>query len=132
MPDICCRIDGTKEETRGKGPYIQWFNKYVGYAYKVNLPNLSLEFFYLNGDNAYSPRCAFLHDGTGDLSSQHATDKELNIDEIAFVIPEVYDCGMKSSFAGSIVERKLILNVELYCHHIIDGVEAWILEKSRK
>ncbi len=131
LPDICCRLDGTKPDNYSREPYIKWFDKYVGDKYRYKVSSLNKEFTRINGNNAYALRCAFLHDGSGDLEGHKARDENLNINEILFLIPENLEekwGEIKVTFSEGVDGNRLILNIEHYCRRIIEGVEKWILE----
>jgi len=134
IPDICSKIsDGTK--TTGK-KYAQWFDDYVGKNYRTNysegqlamVRKHSTEEDYqnllkgtkLSGNDCYALRCAFLHEGTGTISTQKA--REI-LDEIKFLEPSF---GL--NLHGSIQNNKLILHIDEFSYHIIDGVDKWLIQ----
>ena len=130
IPDICSKInDGTK--TTGK-KYASWFNEYVGIHYQSNYPEpllqkvleystkedyLNLKKPRLTGNDCYALRCAYLHEGIGEISTQRAREV---LDEILFVEP-----SNEMELHGSIVNNKLILRIDEFCSHILAGAEAW-------
>lgn len=128
LPDICCRLDGSKVGFKSKEPYTKWFDKYV-LDYKWEIVFREQPIVYNNGSNAYAFRCAFLHDGDGDLLSHSARDPGLGIDSIEFLIDDTSyenEAGIRAVFSAAIDDRKLILNVKEYCENIVFGVNTWL------
>ena len=132
IPDICAKInDGTK--SNGK-KYAQWFDTYVGDNYKTNYSQSQLEMVReysteqdyqnmlkgtkLSGNDCYALRCAYLHEGTGEITTQRA--REI-LDEIKFVEP-----NHRMNMHGSIINNKLVLHIDEFCQHLLSGVEIWI------
>lgn len=146
LPDICTSLEGK----RGNANYIKWFNNYVkeyqptlsrrkGFIAKtleewINRPPLKPEdielhtHVFFSGVNAYALRCAFLHDGNGNLSSQpvqSSTDKYekykdqiLNIENVEF--------KNDPNLIFNQVGKTAFINPEKYCIAIITGVINWI------
>lgn len=131
LPDICSKItDGQKGSGR---KYAEWFDNYVGYLYKSNYsenqiemarihnsPNLEgmIRGTKLSGNDCYALRCAYLHEGLGEITEQRA--REI-LDEIKFLEPN-YQFNMH----GSIVNNKLVLHIDEFCQHILDGIDTWV------
>lgn len=128
LPDICSRLDGTKTGKKSMASYVNWFDNYVGKEYKVRIHGKKDDIVFLNGKHAYALRCAFLHDGAGDLLNHWAMDKNLNTDEIAFAIPKdkKEDKDVQVNFSAGVEGRTLILNIVTYCEFINQGVESWL------
>jgi hypothetical protein len=144
--DICSSLEGK----RGNANYIKWFNNYVkeyqptlsrrkGFIAKtleewINRPHLKPEdielhtHVYFSGVNAYALRCAFLHDGNGNLSSQIVQsgtgkyekykDQILNIENVKF--------KNDPNLIFNQVGKTAYINPEKYCIAIITGVINWI------
>ncbi|MFD2907936.1 hypothetical protein ACFSX9_04235 [Flavobacterium ardleyense] len=138
IPDICVKItDGTK--TTGK-KYAKWFDNYVGENYKTNYSSNQLEMTKkyasieeyerllkgtrLSGNDCYALRCAFLHEGSGEINSQSA--REI-LDEIKFLEP-----NYQMNVHGSIINNKLVLHTDEFCLHILQGVENWQKELTEE
>ena len=132
LPDICSKItDGKK--TSGK-KYASWFDNFVGQNYKTNYSKQQLEMVRkhsteedyqnllkgtkLSGNDCYALRCAYLHEGTGEIIEQRA--REI-LDEIKFSEP---NNGM--NLHGTIINNKLVLHIDEFCQHITSGVEKWL------
>lgn len=128
LPDICCRLDGTKPGDHSRIPYSKWFDHYVS-GDKLDSPFRDEPLFFNNGSNAYAFRCAFLHNGDGDLLSHRARDANLDIDAFEFVVDDTAkknESGVTLVFSAGIDDRKLVLNIEVYCNGIVQGVRRWL------
>ncbi len=130
LPDICSKIS-YNEKSNGK-KYADWFDKYIEHFYRTNYSQNQLEMAKkygasnyagmvkgtkLSGHDCYALRCAYLHEGLGEITTQRA--REI-LDEIKFLEPN-YQLNMH----GSIVNNKLILHIDEFCGHILQGVEKW-------
>ena len=137
IPDICSTINDGKQSNGKK--YAGWFDKYVGVNYrKEGFPDwmvkrikehgteehvrIALSELYLTGNDCYALRCAFLHEGKGSIIEQRA--REI-LDEIKFVEPNGQFVLHKS-----IQNNKIILHIDLFCNHILEGIEEWIKQLS--
>jgi hypothetical protein len=138
IPDICAKItDGIKSNGT---KYAKWFDYYVGENYKTKYTSNQLEMTKkystiedynrllkgtkLSGNDCYALRCAFLHEGSGEINSQRA--REI-LDEIKFLEPN-YQMNMH----GSIINNKLVLHTDEFCTHILQGVENWEKELNEE
>lgn len=104
LPDICAKIEYPLEKKSSAKRYINWFNKYLKKNYETsralkpinpklksiadNLPpglggGLKKETF-LTGEDFYSLRCAYLHEGSDIITEQN---KRLILDKFVFVQP---------------------------------------------
>ena len=130
LPDICCKAtDG--EKTNGK-KYAQWFNEFVGEYYRTSYSEARLaqveqhapEIFEkirhqtkLSGNDCYALRCAFLHEGSGEITHQNARNI---LDRIVFIKP-----NSKMVIHGMITNEGLKLHIDIFCEDIVSGVENW-------
>jgi hypothetical protein len=71
LPDICGRID-SPSETSSKRRYAAWFEKYVQPKYTRSVGAEREETVFLCGNDCYALRCAYLHEGSDDISAQLA------------------------------------------------------------
>lgn len=118
LPDICSKIEFPEENT-GKR-YPEWFDKYVGDKYKVNI--IGQEICFLVGQDAYALRCALLHQGEIDITSQRARSQ---LSKFVFVEPP--RSGM---IHNNKINNMLQLQVDIFCLDICEGVEKWIEENK--
>jgi hypothetical protein len=131
IPDICSYInDGL--HTNGK-KYAQWFNDHVGIHYKTNYTEAQLQMVLkystqedyenlkkgtkLSGNDCYALRCAYLHQGLGDITTQRA--REI-LAGIKFAEPH-----NQMVMHGSIINNQLILHIDTFCNHLTQGVQLW-------
>ena len=115
LPDICGKIDSPDLKTRLR--YPKWFNEYVGEKYKVVKPDGETHIF-MTGNDCYALRCAFLHEGSNNVSEHGAREK---ITE-KFVL--MYSQGI--SIHCCTYQGKIALMLPNFCNDIIDGVEKWM------
>lgn len=80
IPDICGQVE--YPESNPGTRYKKWFNKYVRQYFSFSVPDLSwvdnskLQNCYFTGEMCYSLRCAFLHSGNGEISSNTMGEAE--------------------------------------------------------
>lgn len=132
IPDICAKItDGNKSNG---SKYAKWFDDFVGDNYKTTYSTFVLERVkehstdedYQNllketrfsGNDCYALRCAYLHEGTGEIITQRA--REI-LDEIKFSEP-----NHQMNLHGSIINNKLVLHIDIFCEHVLEGVQKWL------
>ena len=145
LPDICNSLEGK----RGGQAYSEWFDEYVT-RYRIpigrenakvtNLPGggtktswkksdpVIYEHFF-TGVNAYTLRCAFLHNGGGEIANEDMGKKAkyrnfmLGIKKVKFI----------KNLTNLHTEQKddtIRLNPRNYCQAILDGVDEWIKENK--
>ena len=102
IPDICGAIDSVDGEAH-YSKYIKWFDTYVADNYKN----------WLTGKEMYTLRCNLLHQGTANLQKHKYS-------RIVFQEPNQYRY-VDNMVIGDI----LIINVETFCSHIINGIIEW-------
>lgn len=145
LPDICTTLEGNKGGTY----YIKWFDNYVkeyhptlscrkGFIANtleewINRPPLKPEdialrkHVFFSGVNAYALRCAFLHGGNGNLSSQpvqSGTGKKKYKNQILNIENVEFKNDLNLIFNQ--VSKTAYINPEKYCIAIISGVINWI------
>lgn len=142
LPDICTSLEGKKN----RDYYMEWFNTYVkayqhtltrrkGFIAKtleewINRPRLKpedIETFthvFFSGVNAYALRCALLHNGNGNLSSQAVQsgkgDNEKYKDQILGIENVVFKNDPSIIFNQ--VGETAYINPERFCIAIVSGV----------
>lgn len=150
LPDICNSLEGKK----GRKVYIDWFNRYVT-EYSVTLHSskalkmattleeaeealntpssfddiIEEKHEYLSGVNVYALRCAFLHNGDGEIGSQKVS---LNNSEFTLGINKV---KFDSKITNRVImqyEEIVYINPKVFCEAILEGVEEWINQKQKK
>ena len=80
LPDICGKVDypdaGSKQRT------INWFKKYIEPSYTIT--SCGSDRVFLSGADFYALRCALLHEGQDDISTQRAREV---LEKFKFVQP---------------------------------------------
>ncbi|MFS4688986.1 hypothetical protein ACL655_26290, partial [Klebsiella quasipneumoniae subsp. similipneumoniae] len=105
---------------------INWFNKYLKkkYTSKFSVPdgqgNTSLiEHVFLGGDDFYALRCALLHEGSSDISSQRARKI---LDNFSFVMP-----GERRNSKHCIqIHGTLMLQVDIFGGDMLTALRQWM------
>lgn len=120
LPDICSKLQFPKEYTGVR--YPNWFNKYVKEKYTKFFGDE--EHVFLSGKDSYALRCSLLHQGETDITGQKA--KEMLTDFI-FVAPK--DGSLMHNLQSNTgTSNVLLLQVDIYCEDICQGVEKWVEE----
>jgi hypothetical protein len=152
LPDICVSLEGVQ----GRTFYVDWFDKYITFykpkvhqskalknAYTVDeylewirspstligedIEEVQLEYF--SGVNAYALRCAFLHNGNGEVGTQEIYKQSkyknatLGIKKVKF---DLTNPNRVFSQFGDTAR----LNPKVYCGAILEGVERWITDNE--
>ena len=116
VPDICSKLEGDDKSSSKR--YPDWFNKYLGEKY----------FNFLSGDDCYSLRCSFLHEGIGNIENQSRKDV---LDHIVFT-PNGGHCSKISNcnFGNSKYNNKEILKLSTFqfCQDIISAAKEWLTD----
>lgn len=114
LPDICAGLEkGGKTYRRD---YINWTNKNFMTQYGNN---------FFSGEDVYVLRCAILHRGTEDLTSQPA--KKV-IDKFLFIAPVD---GVTMDSNSFVSERTIIqLQTDILGNNMIRAVRNWIEENK--
>ena len=110
LPDICGKLENPVITSQKR--YIAWFDKYLLKIYTLSLFGNTTVF--LNGSDLYALRCALLHEGSEDISSQRAKQ---TLDTFIFSIEESHQLLINNTI--------LILNVTKFCQEVCVAVEEW-------
>jgi hypothetical protein len=120
FPDIC----GSLEDPT-KGPtarYIAWFNTVMGPKYSRKMFGGRVEQF-LSGEDCYALRCAFLHQGTMDITGQRVQDV---LDAFIMITPPPNHNVVHLNRIG----RGLQIQVDRFVEELCSGVESWLVAKA--
>jgi len=143
LPDICISLEGKS----GRSNYVQWFDTYVDqYKVKVSrrkgIDNVSTlddylkmvknplkpqdvettDIIFFTGVNAYALRCAFLHNGDGEVGKQDIHKKK--VEQTLGISKVMIDTN--SNFIFRKDEKTAYLNPKIFCESILSGVKKWI------
>lgn len=122
LPDICCYIEYPESKPKdGKNNYIKWVKTYFMYKHPHYKDFMTATDFYVF-------RCAFLHNGSDDVSTQRSKDV---IDKFK----------LNWSTSNSIVHNNKImedgktflnLDVKIFCSEIVNSTEYFMNENENK
>jgi hypothetical protein len=147
LPDICTSLEGK----HGNKYYVEWFDKYVKH-YQVTIyhgeedhvttlpnggtitrrkksstrPEVVKTHEFLTGVIAYALRCAFLHNGDGEVGEQCITTKAkypLGIKKVKFLANPI-------NLATLQIDSTVLLNPKIYCHAILEGIDQWVIDNE--
>lgn len=125
LPDICGWLEHPNK--RAGERYKEWFKKYMR---NYTLSSSSSMFFEnsdcsyepsLSADDFYALRCAYLHSGSDDISSQKA--RQL-LHRFQFTEP-AESGGIHCNKVVKDKEHTLQLQVDFFCKDICEGVKRW-------
>jgi hypothetical protein len=129
MPDICGKLEDPMLGSTAR--FVTWFETYMQPKYAPTLTAPTLPFpalpvplppAFLSGRDCYALRCAYLHEGSLDVSTQRIQEV---INLIVFVAPQAeirVHCNMMIT-AGRVV---LQLQADIFCEDMCQGVEEWL------
>jgi hypothetical protein len=115
LPDICGSIE---HPTKGsKERFVAWYDQYVApkfqEVFSEGVGNLLL-----SGSDCYALRCSFLHNGSEDITSQHARKV---LEKFYFIKPL-----MQWSFNTRARKKMLIVQVDRFCLLVCNSVDSWM------
>ena len=109
LPDICAAL---KDGKTSGNKYASWFNA-----------NLSKYKGYLSGNDCYALRCALLHQGTDDITSQRVHEV---LEHFVFLTDGAHKILVKDGVIDGKKDSFLQLNVQEFCKDICIAVEKWL------
>lgn len=118
LPDICGKIEYPELESSKKRS-VQWFDKYLGPIYKSEIGGK--EYILLGNSDFYALRCALLHEGQSDISSQGAHDV---LENFKFVQPTTENIYIHRNK----INRTLQLQVDQFGLEVLQATRQWLRE----
>jgi hypothetical protein len=118
LPDIAAKVDGRAGGSAAR--YASWFGTYLDPVYTVQMRGRTVVF--LSGEDCYALRCAFLHEGDFDISSQRV---QKALTSFTFIVPPPGNTLHMIS-SGS----RLALQVDLFCEDVCQAVETWLSQRG--
>jgi len=115
LPDIAGKIDDPQKASGAR--YIDWVEKYLSPAYTNKIGFSGALHKFLSGGDCYALRCAFLHEGSDDVSKQRAAQA---LEKFQLVAPRPRMLIHKNQ-AG----KKLQLQVDVFCRDVVAAVKTW-------
>lgn len=119
IPDICGCLEDPGAKTGAR--YKKWFNKYLLAHYTRKVGPLETEHVFLSADDCYALRCAFLHEGSDDITAQAA---QKVLERFVFVKPLAGISHLNQ------YQKQLVLQVDRFCLEIIEAGEKWLAAKG--
>lgn len=136
LPDIASRLDG---RTGGRSRYISWFDEYVTPKYTRTIPDIEAlnarkaagqpimplpqkSQVFLSGRNCYAVRCAYLHEGEFDITSQEVRDVLVRFH---FITPP-----KNNTLHCNLLNQSLQLQVDIFCEDVCAAVETWLQNRG--
>ena len=121
LPDICGRIQNPKSSVGDR--YTAWWERYVMSKYMDHNPGTNDLVPLLSGADAYALRCAFLHEGSDDITTQKAREV---LDRVHFIEPpRGWRVHMNGRGTGT-----LQVQVDIFCEDICAGANQWRLDHA--
>jgi len=114
LPDICARVESEDGKTSG-ARYKAWFDRFL--ATKYRRPVGGVEHTFLSSGDCYALRCALLHEGSTEISSQRARDV---LGHFQFTISSRNSVHLNQEGAT------LQIDIAIFCEEICEGVEQWL------
>ena len=115
LPDICGRLEDPAAKIQDR--YVSWFDRFVAANYIPEIGPSHERHVFLSGRDCYALRCAFLHEGRDEISSQRAHEA---LERFKFAVTPpgtTVHCNKSGS--------KLQLQVDIFCLQFVAGGEAW-------
>jgi len=116
LPDICGFLESPNDGSQRR--YVTWCDQFLAPHYTRLIGPDRAEHVFLSGQDCYALRCAFLHEGTDDVTRQRARQA---LDSFLFVEPPAggrIHCNQ--------VNAKLQLQVDIFCEDLCAGVDEWV------
>lgn len=115
LPDICGKVDypdaGSKHRT------INWFKKYIEPTYTIT--SHGSDVIFLSGTDFYALRCALLHEGQDDISTQRAREV---LDKFKFVQPLHHGIYIHNNMLNNTLQ----LQVDQFGKDVLYAVKEWL------
>lgn len=120
LPDIAGKIEFPNLSSSKR--YSQWYENYMIDKYKSNIGPDRVEHIFLSGNDCYSLRCSYLHEGKSEISGQTARDI---LEDFEFVVPPEFSIIHKNQ-----MNNKLQLQVNIFCEDVINSIDEWLIDIS--
>ena len=117
LPDICGKIDEPNEKS-SKKRMINWFNKYLKSVYTRKIGADQTEYTFLSGADFYALRCAYLHEGSDEITGQKAQE---TLENFKFIQPSSNNFSMHMN----VMNKTLQLQVSEFGKEILAALRQW-------
>lgn len=131
LPDICAYLETPTEKSGAR--YTRRFETWLQkeYIFEGSGPDrMGKGSPYIVGEDCYALRCAFLHNGDLDLTSQHVQELLERVEFVAVkpTLPHTIhkNGSVKPDGNGGYIFTRLQLQVDIFCEDLCFAVENWI------
>ena len=115
LPDICARLESENGKTN-RSKFVAWYDRYMADKYRHQMgPEKELHVF-LSGNDFYALRCAMLHEGGSDITTQQCQEA---LQRLHFTVVGAH-CNQFNNV--------LQLDVPHLCNDVCDSVKLWFKE----
>ena len=132
LPDIAGKLDSP--EARSSARYTAWVQQYLvpKYTSQVAEPNpdrarqppvIMVDKVFLPANDCYALRCAYLHEGSADITNQRIQEV---LEAFDFISPPPDNNTVHKNSVGN----KLQLQVDIFCNDIISGIWQWLHDNN--
>ncbi|EHU2349629.1 hypothetical protein [Acinetobacter baumannii] len=119
LPDICGKIDNPTAGSKKRS--IEWFDKYMKNLYIYKIGPMGKEVSFLSGSDFYALRCAYLHEGSDDITNQNAQE---TLEKFEFIEPNSNMVKMHMNLRG----KTLQLQVSEFGKEILTALKQWTID----
>ncbi len=112
LPDICARLEAENGKT-SRIKFVAWFERYLADKYRHEIGSERQMHTFLSGNDCYALRCAMLHEGGSDITTQHCQEA---LERLHFTV-----VGAHCNQINSVLQ----LDVPSFCNDVCDSVEHW-------
>ena len=120
LPDIAAKLDGRTGGSKAR--YVAWFNEYLLHKYQSHIGQNETLHVFLSGNDCYALRCAMLHEGEFDITSQRARNV---LESFQFVVPKGGNYMHNNQY-----QCALQLQVDVFAEDICSAVEDWMQTRA--
>lgn len=117
LPDLCAKASNPARKTNG-AKYAAWFDEFVGPKYKRPVGADRRLHVFLSGNDCYALRCALLHEGSAEVTTQKARE---TLERFHFCVP-----GERNiSWHRNQKDGALILMVDEFAADVLEAARSW-------
>lgn len=119
LPDMCAAMENP--DAKGfEARYVGWYDRYLLSTYTAYVGPRAKKVVFLSGADCFALRCAFLHEGTGDMTPK----PQRVLQRFHFVCP--LESGHPGSHNNMLNGILLQLEVNTFCQDMCNGVRTWL------
>jgi len=124
LPDICGWLRGEQSTPRR---FQSFFESYLSDLYTSNVGASNRKTTFMTGDDLYALRCAYLHQGSDDITGQRARD---TLDRFKLVAGETGQLLHRNLLNDRTVPdgRTLLIDVPTFCMELVAGTVKFLDE----